>query len=193
MSTATNAEKKLTPKQEQFCLEYIIDFNATQAAIRAGYSKKTAYSIGQQNLKKLEIMQYLAVLKDERQERARKSADEVLEEIENVGFSRVNNTVEWNESGIAFIKNSDEIEDKDAAAIESIQVTEKYAGKGEDMHPILQTKVKLHPKIPALTLLAKHHNLIKEQPILQGDWEITWKPPQQPTSKSDEKRGADTK
>lgn len=44
--------EKLTPKQEAFCAEYIKDGNATQAAIRAGYSKKTAYVIGGENLKK---------------------------------------------------------------------------------------------------------------------------------------------
>ena len=47
--------KKLTAKQERFVAEYLIDLNATQAAIRAGYSKKTAGQIGEQNLKKLEI------------------------------------------------------------------------------------------------------------------------------------------
>ena len=49
------AEKKLTAKQQRFCDEYLIDLNATQAAIRAGYSKKTAYAIGVENLKKPEI------------------------------------------------------------------------------------------------------------------------------------------
>lgn len=45
-------EPKLTAKQAKFCQEYMLDFNATQAAIRAGYSKKTAFSIGVENLKK---------------------------------------------------------------------------------------------------------------------------------------------
>ena len=49
------AEKKLTAKQQRFCDEYLIDLNATQAAIRAGYSQKTAYAIGDENLKKPEI------------------------------------------------------------------------------------------------------------------------------------------
>lgn len=47
---------KLTPKQERFCEEYAACGNATQAAIKAGYSQKTAYSIGQENLKKPEII-----------------------------------------------------------------------------------------------------------------------------------------
>ena len=45
----------LTPKQQRFVEEYLIDLNATQSAIRAGYSEKTAYSVGHENLKKPEI------------------------------------------------------------------------------------------------------------------------------------------
>ena len=48
--------KNLTARQERFCREYIIDYNATKAAVRAGYSEKTAYSIGSENLKKPEIL-----------------------------------------------------------------------------------------------------------------------------------------
>lgn len=50
---------KLTEKQKRFCDEYLIDLNATQAAIRAGYSKRTAYSIGIENLKKPVIQNYI--------------------------------------------------------------------------------------------------------------------------------------
>ena len=57
-----NKTSVLTDKQEKFCLEYIVDFNATQAAIRAGYSKKTAYSVGSENLRKPEVQQRIQVL-----------------------------------------------------------------------------------------------------------------------------------
>ena len=73
------AEKKLTKKQQRFCDEYLISFNATQAAIKAGYSEKTAYSQGQRMLKKVEVKSYL----DEQIERihSEKTADakEVME------------------------------------------------------------------------------------------------------------------
>lgn len=49
----------MTKKQKRFCDEYLIDCNATQAAIRAGYSEKSAYSIGVENLKKPEIKSYI--------------------------------------------------------------------------------------------------------------------------------------
>ena len=58
----------MTEKQKLFCEEYLIDLNATQAALRAGYSKKTAYSIGNENLKKPEIQEYIQKLLKEKQD-----------------------------------------------------------------------------------------------------------------------------
>ncbi len=55
----------MTEKQKRFCEEYIIDCNATQAAIRAGYSERTAYSIGQRMLKKVEAQKYINKLLEE--------------------------------------------------------------------------------------------------------------------------------
>lgn len=49
----------MTEKQKRFCTEYLIDCNATQSAIRAGYSKKTAYSVGQRMLKNVEVKKYI--------------------------------------------------------------------------------------------------------------------------------------
>ncbi len=49
----------MNAKQKRFCDEYLVDCNATQAAIRAGYSKKTAYAIGLNNLKKPELREYI--------------------------------------------------------------------------------------------------------------------------------------
>ncbi len=49
----------MTAKQKRFCNEYLIDCNATQAAIRAGYSAKTAYSVGQRMLKNVEVKKYI--------------------------------------------------------------------------------------------------------------------------------------
>ena len=72
------AEKKLTAKQQRFCDEYLIDLNATQAAIRAGYSKKTAYAIGEQNLKKLELKKYIEERMAEKEKSLIADQDEVL-------------------------------------------------------------------------------------------------------------------
>lgn len=69
---------KLTDKQELFAREFIKDLNATQAAIRAGYSEKTARAIGCENLTKPDIQQRVAELNQERLERVQIDADYVL-------------------------------------------------------------------------------------------------------------------
>jgi len=74
----TKRDMALTPKQQRFVEEYLCDLNATQAAIRAGYSKKTAYSIGEENLNKPEVFAYLAELRHEQQERTKIDSDWVL-------------------------------------------------------------------------------------------------------------------
>jgi len=71
----------LTDKQEMFCREYLIDLNATQAAIRAGYSKNSANEQGAQNLAKLSIAQRIIELKAERNGRVEVDADYVLRRL----------------------------------------------------------------------------------------------------------------
>lgn len=71
----------LKVKQKQFCEEFIIDFNGTQAAIRAGYSKKTARSIANELLTKLDIQAYIKELIENRNKRTKITQDEVVNKI----------------------------------------------------------------------------------------------------------------
>lgn len=75
---------KLTPKQQRFCEEYLIDLNATQAAIRSGYSKKTAYRTGADNLKKPQIKEYIAGRMAEKEAALIADQDEVLKYLTSV-------------------------------------------------------------------------------------------------------------
>ena len=75
---------KLTEKQKQFCLEYLVDLNATQAAIRAGYSQRTAREIGKENLTKPYIQENIQKLIDKRSERTQITADYVLCELKRI-------------------------------------------------------------------------------------------------------------
>ncbi len=68
----------MTEKQKRFCDEYLTDLNATQAAVRAGYSKKTAYSIGEENLRKPEIKEYIEKRMAEKESRLIANQDEVM-------------------------------------------------------------------------------------------------------------------
>lgn len=74
----------MTKKQKRFCDEYLIDCNATQAAIRAGYSKKTAYSIGQENLNKPEIKAYIDEQLNEIHNKSIADAAEVMKYLTSV-------------------------------------------------------------------------------------------------------------
>lgn len=79
---------KLTDKQKRFVEEYLVDLNATQTAIRAGYSEQTAYSIGQRLLKKVEVQEAIQQAQNKRSERTQITQDEVIRRlIENVDIS----------------------------------------------------------------------------------------------------------
>ena len=69
----------MTPKQKRFCDEYLIDLNATQAAIRAGYSKKTAQAIGTENLTKPLLKEYIENRMAEKESELIAGQDEVLQ------------------------------------------------------------------------------------------------------------------
>ena len=71
----------LTPKQQAFVQEYLIDLNATQAAIRAGYSEKTANRIGSENLSKPDIAEAIEKAMNERAEKTKTSAEWVIKEL----------------------------------------------------------------------------------------------------------------
>lgn len=73
---------KITVKQKRFCEEYLIDLNGTQAAIRAGYSKRTANEQAARLLTKVSLQEYIRILKKERSERLKITADDVLENLE---------------------------------------------------------------------------------------------------------------
>lgn len=86
MSKNTN-KRKLTPKQLLFCQEYLIDSNATQAAIRAGYSKKTAQQTGSENITKPVIADYIAELKENRQIKTEIDAEDLLKQLQAMRIS----------------------------------------------------------------------------------------------------------
>ena len=81
--------KKLTEKQKRFVEEYLIDLNATQAAIRAGYSPKTANEQGTQNLAKLSIQDAVAKAMAERSRRTGINQDRVLQELAKLAFVKI--------------------------------------------------------------------------------------------------------
>lgn len=87
------AEKHLTPKQQRFCDEYLIDMNATQAAIRAGYKEKTARAIGCENLTKPNIREYIDKRMKEKEAALIADQDEVMKYLTAVMRRELNEAV----------------------------------------------------------------------------------------------------
>ncbi|WP_075180573.1 terminase small subunit [Pantoea sp. 1.19] len=138
---------KLTDKQELFAREYLSDLNATQAAKRAGYSDKTAYSIGQENLKKPEIQDRIAELKAERNERAQVNADYVLRRLVEIDQMDVLDILNAN-GELKPIKDWPKVWRTTLSGMDVTEVAGDAAG--------LLKKIKWPDKVKNLELLGKH-------------------------------------
>lgn len=145
----------LPEKQVLFVKEYIVDLNATQAALRAGYSPKTAGSQGQRLLKNVEIQKAIQKVKDERAERVEITADMILREYAKLGFAnitdylRVETTPVMTEMGVrelseVTIFETDNIDPAKMAAVSEIKQTKDGIS------------IKLHDKKGALDSMARH-------------------------------------
>lgn len=137
---------KLTEKQQRFVDEYLIDLNATQAAIRAGYSVKTADAIGCENLTKPNIQQAIAEHMAERSRRTGVNQDRVVLELAKIAFVRMTDVVDSN----GRIKQDASADD--LSCIESI----KYKESDNEYGGSVEREVKIGSKLKALELLGKH-------------------------------------
>ena len=126
-----NGGDGVTPRQEKFCVEYLINLNATQAAIRAGYSEKTAYSIGQRLLKNVEIKSRIKELQDKVFEDGMMSAAEALWRLSKAGRGELKEEV---------------------VVIEGV-------GDGCSEARIVQKHLSARDQLKALELMGKRHDL----------------------------------
>ena len=150
--------KKLTSKQERFVEEYLVDLNATQAAIRSGYSKKTATAIGAENLTKPDIADAIAVARKELSEKTGISAERVLAELAKIGFSNMQDYIRVTGDDIYVALN--DMSRDEAAAIGEVTVEERKLGN-EDEGKVTRTKFKLLDKRAALNDLGRHLGLFE--------------------------------
>ena len=112
-------EKKLTLKQQRFVEEYLVDFNATQAAIRAGYSEYTAYSIGCENLTKPNIQEFIQEEMNKRSKKTGITAEKILEELSKIAFFDIRKL--YNEDGS--LKPVTELDDETARVVAGLDVS----------------------------------------------------------------------
>src|SRR5438552_3998220 len=159
----------LTPKQARFVEEYLIDLNANQAAIRAGYSAKTANEQGARLLAKASVSGPISEALKARSERTLLTADHVLEELAKIGFADIRKAVQWGKglavpdetgemriaNGVAMIDSS-ELDDQTAAAIAEVAQTRDGI------------KIKFHDKRAALMDIGRHLGMFKERVEMTG-------------------------
>ena len=149
----------MTKKQKRFVEEYLIDLNATQAAIRAGYSPETAGAIGAENLKKPEIKSRIDKAMAERSRRTGVNADRVIRELARIGFARLTDVVDPETAEI----RRDASED-DLACIQSVKVKPGEFGT--------EREVKMYDKRAALVDLGKHLGIFNDRLRLDADTEL---------------------
>lgn len=170
----------LTPKQQRFVDEYLVDLNATQAALRAGYSERTAHSIGQENLNKPEIAQAIAELRSKISASTQITVERVLVEMGRLAFS--DHRQGFNPDGT--IKPPSEWSDDFAACVASIEFEKTApvkrpakAQKSKDQPiaaaPARIAKLRFWDKGKAVDMLAKHLGMFVEKIELGGKVEVT--------------------
>lgn len=162
----------LTPKQQRFVSEYLRDLNATQAAIRAGYSAKTAGAQGSRLLTNVEIAAAVESGRAKQLERADLSAARVLEELRRLAFSDVRRL--FDEHGN--MKPLTELSAEDSSAIASIEVVKRNLTAGDGEVDTIH-KLRVWDKPKSLDTLAKHFGLLKEHVQHTGEIRMTWLPP----------------
>lgn len=148
---------KLTEKQLKFVDEYLVDLNATKAAIRAGYSVKTAEQQGYQLLHKTSVANEIAKAQAKLSKRTGISQERILRELAKIAFLNLSDIVEWGPEGIK-LKDSSEV---DGTVLQS--VTETWLPKGGT-----KTEVKAHDKAKALELLGKHLGMWVDKTEITG-------------------------
>lgn len=148
----------LTKKQKVFVEEYLIDLNATQAAIRAGYSPATAKDIGCENLAKPNIKAEIDKAMAERSKRTGVNADRVLLELAKIGFAKITDVLDPETAKI----KPDASED-DLACIQSIKIKPTEYGT--------EREVKMYDKKSALVDIGKHLGMFKDKLELSGSLE----------------------
>lgn len=149
----------MTPKQERFVEEYLIDLNATQAAIRAGYSTKTADTQGPRLLQNVGVRARVDAAIAAQSRRTGVTADRVIREIAKVALLNPRNVVDPDTARVL-----PDATDDDTAAIASVRVKTSSGDSGESE----EHEVKFADKLKALELLGRHLGMFNDKLTVEG-------------------------
>ncbi|MDD5966126.1 MAG: terminase small subunit [Blautia sp.] len=153
----------MTKKQKLFVEEYLIDLNATQAAIRAGYSAKTAQEQASRLLSNVMVQGSIAKAMAERSKRTGINQDRVIQELARIAFVNPQNVIDSEDASV----REDATED-DLACIQSVKVKTMSGEKGSSV----EREVRLNDKMKALELLGKHLGMFKDKLELETDMDL---------------------
>jgi phage terminase small subunit len=131
----------VTPKREKFCVEYQVDFNATQAAIRAGYSERTAYSIGQRLLKNVEVQSRIQELRAKEFKKTIATAEEVEAMLSRAMRGEL---------------------DEEVVVVEG-------SGDGYSEAKIMTKQISARDRLKAAELMGKRHQLFTDKVQMSGE------------------------
>lgn len=154
MAQQKEGPAKLTVKQERFCLEYLVDFNATQAAIRAGYSEDAARQSGTLLLSNTAIQARISEAVKSLNNDTSQTIRRVICELQLIAFGDMRDLAEW-EGDTAIFKDSKTLGDK------SRLVSEVHSKAGKDGNSL---KIKTWDKMKALEMLARYYKLFQDEP-----------------------------
>ena len=143
----------MTDKQKRFCEEYLIDLNATQAAIRAGYKPRSAGSVGSENLEKPEIRACVDQMLADRSARTGVNADRVVRELAKIAFAKGTDVIDTETGNVR-----EDATDDDRACIAAVKVKQV---NGADFTSI-EHEIRLCDKVKALELLGKHLGIFED-------------------------------
>ena len=158
----------LTPRQQRFVEEYLVDLNATQAAIRAGYSRKTAQEQSSRLLSNVIVAAAVATAQAKRSERTGITQDRVLTELAKLDFANMADYMVATPGGDPYLDFSALTRDQ-AAALQEVTVEDYLEGRGGNAREVKRVKFKLADKRAALVDIGRHLGMFKDRIELSGD------------------------
>ncbi len=159
----------LSPKHQQFVAEYLVDMNATEAAIRSGYSRKTARAQGCRLLTDVDIQAAVKAGQSAKLTKTGVTAERVMLELQRLAFSDLRQLF----TPEGELKPMRDLTDDQAATVASLEVLKKNVAAG-DGHIDTIHKLKVWDKLKALEMLSKHFGLLIERVDHSGKIEIAW-------------------
>jgi phage terminase small subunit len=157
----------LTPAQALFVQEYLVDLNATQAAIRAKYAPESAAVQGHRLVRKANVASAIQQAMDARAARTNVTQDRVIAELAKLGFANMADYMRTTSQGDPYLDLSNLSRDQ-SAAIAEVTVDDYVEGRGEDARSVKRVRVKLADKRAALVDIGRHLGMFRDKIEMSG-------------------------